>query len=196
MKKMIFLLVFAFMCAGVFAAEAAPVSTPAASTPTAQAEETLIVYDVYKHIDTASNIFLGIGGLSLGIGTGIMANAGNNQLSFGIGVQTLVWGAVETCLFLYDKNFIKQEEDEKKAIQQFKDRSGLHAIFDLAYIVAGGCLALFGDDSIKGHGMGIMIQGGILAAYDGVNFFIASNPEDVKDWGAGVKYNIKFANID
>jgi len=34
----------------------------------------------------------------------------------------------------------------------------------------------------------------MLATYDGINFFIASNPKDVKDWGAGVGFNIRLAN--
>jgi len=159
----------------------------------APAEKTIIYYDVYKHIENSSHVFLGIGGLSLGIGTSMAAVAGGNALTLGAGLQTGIWGAAQTALYLWDRNFGEREKDPEKARQKYADMSGLHAMIHLAVMAAGGGLAIFGNETIKGHGIGIMIQGAMLAAYNSVNFFIASNPGDVKDWGAGVIYRMELA---
>ncbi|HPD18578.1 MAG TPA: hypothetical protein PLF61_02820 [Candidatus Goldiibacteriota bacterium] len=146
-------------------------------------EEYIIVYDVFKHKETASYIYLGIAGLSLGMGTGILANAGNNQFLFGLAVQNIVWGIGEGCAYLYEKNWAYKEPDEEKARQEFVSSSAFHLIFDGVAIVAGGLMLGFGDESIKGHGTGILIQGLILSLFDFSNFFIAKNPETVNARG-------------
>lgn len=147
-------------------------------------EEHIIVYDVFKHKDTAGNIYLGIAGLSLGVGTGILANAGNNQFLFGLGVQNIIWGLGEGCVYIYDKNWGYKETDEEKARQDLISNSVLHLIFDGVAIVAGSLMLGFGDETIKGLGAGILIQGLILTLFDFSNFFIASNPETVSKRGA------------
>ena len=193
MKKTLFLLVFALSAVKILAAEAAV--KPAAETTTAKpAQETRIVYDVYKHMNNSNDIFLGIGGLSLGVGAGVLANAGNNHSMQGMGLENVIWGLAEGGFYIFNKNFGTREEDEKKAREQFVSQSGWHAVMDLGLILTGGCLAVFGNDYIKGHGMGIMIEAAMLVVLDGANFFIASNPQDVKDWGAGMSYNFKFAS--
>lgn len=199
MKRISLIMVLLLLCGCLLGDDTAarPVAATQTAAPQAAATpiiETKIVYDVYKHMDNSSHIFLGIAGLSLGMGAGLIANAGNNTTTMGIGIENVTWGAVEAALFLYDTNFVEKISDEKKAREAYVKMSELHAIYDLGYIVAGGCIALFGDNSLKGHGLGIMMQGAILSIYDGVNFFIASNPQDVKAWGAGIKYNIQLAN--
>jgi hypothetical protein len=194
MKKTALILALFFMCGCLLGADAVAQPVPGTKTAKPAEEETIISYDVYKHMENSSDIFLGIAGLSLGMGAGLIANAGNNPTTLGIGVENLTWGLVEACFFLYDRNFVDKISDEKKAREEYVKMSGWHAIFDLGYIAAGGCIALFGDKYLKGHGLGIVVQGMMLSVYDGINFFIASNPEDVKDWGAGVKYNIQIAN--
>jgi hypothetical protein len=149
-----------------------------------ESEEYIIVYDVFKHKETASNIYLGIAGLSLGMGAGIIANSGNNQFLFGLGVQNIVWGLAEASVYLYDKNWGYKETDEEKARLDLISYSSQHLIFDIAAMVAGGLMLGFGDDSIRGHGTGILIQGLILCLFDFSNFFIANNPETVSKKGA------------
>jgi hypothetical protein len=194
MKKILFIAAILSIAGSMLAAEtpapvtvAAKTDQPAASaaTKTAKTEgESVLVYDVYKHMETASDVFLGIGGLSIGVGVGIIANSDGNSTSMGIGVENLCWGLVETGLNLYERNFVQKESDETKAREGFASMSGWHVAFDLAAMVAGGVMAVTGDKTLSGHGMGIMIQGGILAIFDSVNFFIAGNPEDIRDWGA------------
>jgi hypothetical protein len=146
-------------------------------------ENYIIVYDVFKHKETASNIYLGIAGLSLGMGTGILANAGNNDFLFGLGVQNIIWGIAEGCVYIYDKNWGYKETDEEKARQEIISNSAMHLIFDGIAIAAGGLMLGLGDDMIKGHGTGILIQGLILTIFDFSNFFIANNPETVSARG-------------
>ncbi|MCX7698434.1 MAG: hypothetical protein N2114_03085, partial [Candidatus Goldbacteria bacterium] len=75
-----------------------------------EADEYIIVYDVFKHKETASNIYLGIAGLSLGIGTGILANAGNNEFLFGVGVQNIIWGLGEACVYTVSYTHLRAHE--------------------------------------------------------------------------------------
>ncbi|MCX8092581.1 MAG: hypothetical protein N3E50_00260 [Candidatus Goldbacteria bacterium] len=148
-----------------------------------EADEYIIVYDVFKHKETASNIYLGIAGLSLGIGTGILANAGNNEFLFGVGVQNIIWGLGEACIYIYDKNWAYKETDEEKARQELITTSTTHLIFDGIAVATGGLMLALGDNAIKGHGTGILIQGLILSIFDFSNLFIASNPETVSSRG-------------
>jgi hypothetical protein len=146
-------------------------------------EEYIVVYDVFKHKETAGYIYLGIAGLSLGMGTGILANAGDNHFLFGLAVQNIVWGIGEGCAYIYEKNWAHKETNEEKARQEFVSSSLYHLIFDGIAIVAGGLMLGLGDESIKGHGTGILIQGLILSIFDFSNFFIANNPETVSARG-------------
>ena len=148
-----------------------------------ESEEYIIVYDVFKHKETASNIYLGIAGLSFGMGAGILANAGNNQFLFGLGVQNIIWGIGEACIYLYDKNWGYKETDEEKARQELISSSATHLIFNGIAVIVGGLMLGLGDESMKGHGTGILIQGLILTFFDFSNFFIASNPETVSKRG-------------
>lgn len=148
-----------------------------------ESEEYIIVYDVFKHKDIASNIYLGIAGLSLGIGAGILANSGSNQFLLGLSVQNIIWGLIEGCVYLYDKNWGYKETDEEKARKKFISNSAIHLIFDGITMAIGGLMLGLGNESIKGHGTGIIIQGLILSIFDFSNFFIANNPETVsKKW--------------
>jgi hypothetical protein len=158
-----------------------------------QKEKTVIVYDVYKHMETSNNVFLGISGLSIAMGVGLATTAHKNTIQLGSGIGSVIWGGAETGLYLFNKNFGVKEPDPEKARRNFAEMSGWHSVIDLAIMVGGGCLTMFGNDSIKGYGIAAMVEGAMLATYDGINFFIANNPKDVKNWGAGVGYNLKFA---
>jgi hypothetical protein len=205
MKKIIILSVLLLISGVVWAEDAveAAGNTPAAASVdnaanTAEAsapqEKTIIVYDVYKHMENSNNIFLGIGGLSIGMGVAIASTAHNNATALGMGIQSVIWGGAETGLYLLDKNFGQKELNAEKARLKYAEMSGWHSVIDLAVIAGGCCLTVFGNNDIKGYGIGMMIQGAMLATYDGINFFIASNPKDVKDWGAGVGFNLRLAN--
>jgi hypothetical protein len=159
-----------------------------------QKEKTTVVYDVYRHMETSNNVFLGISGLSIALGVGLATTAHRNAIQLGSGIGSVIWGGAETGLFLLDKNFGLKELDPEKARQKFAEMSGWHSVIDLALMVGGGCLTIFGNNDIKGYGIATMMEGAMLATYDSINFFIASNPKDVKDWGAGLGYNIKLAN--
>lgn len=151
--------------------------------PNEKKEEYIIVYDVFKHKETMSHIYLGISGLSLGIGSLLMANSNNNQFLFGLAIQNILWGLCEAGIYIYDKNWGYKETDPEKARQEIITTLSRNLIFDIAAIITGGILLGIGDNFLKGHGTGILIQGMILAIYDFSNFFIASNPETVSTKG-------------
>ena len=150
-------------------------------------EETIIVYDVFKHRNNSENIFLGIGGVSLGTGIAVAASAGMNEINRNIGIQLAAWGIVETGFAIFEKNRDNKETDPEKARQAIIDSSGFRLWVDLGIFTAGAMMVIWGDTPFKGHGAGLMINSAVLAIFDGVNIAVASNPEGVRDWGSSKK---------
>ena len=150
--------------------------------------ETEIVYDVFIHKETAGNVYMAIGGVSIATGIGIVVNG--NTLSRGIGYQNIIWGIVETGFSLYNKNWAEREVDEETAKKKLEKESQEHLWIDLALVAIGSAFTIFGNEDIRGHGFGMMIQGTILALYDTVNLVIVRNPERVKDWKVDSGWNV------
>ena len=168
-KKMI----FAILVISVFALPVAAEENKVAG----EEEETIIVYDVLKHKETAGNVYMAIGGASIGVGIGVLMNS--NDFTRGIGMQNVGWGIVQTGLAIYDKNWAEKETDEEKAKKSLKEDSLNHLWMDLAFMAAGAALLFVNDEHVQGHGMGIIIHSMLLAAYDFVNLMIVSNPEKI-----------------
>ncbi len=156
-------------------------------------EREYIVYDVYKHMETANNIYLGLGAVSLGAGIGMASTAGDNRLVTWAGLQNIFWGLAETGFAVYDKNWAERERDPATARQKFHDISGRNLVLDLVYITGGALLLGFGNEEIKGNGLGIMMQGAMLALFDAANFAITAGPENVNEWNAG--WNVRVGMV-
>jgi len=183
MRKFICLLVIIILSAPVFGSEGAEAAAAEKPEPIEY-----IVYDVHKHIDNSDNILLALGGLSIGAGAGILANS--NPLTVGIGIQSILWGMGETAFGVYKKNWAVSESDDEKARTLLVEAAGKHILIDLAFVAAGSLMLILGDEALKGHGAGIMIHGTALAILNTVNFVIASNPGEVRGWGAGINVYI------
>lgn len=150
-------------------------------------EETIIVYDVFKHRNNSENAFLAIGGGSLAAGIITAASAGPNEISRNIGIQLAAWGIAETAVAIFDKNRDNKEKNPEKARLEIVDFSQFRLWIDLGVFTAGTCMVIWGDAPFKGHGAGLMINSAVLAIFDSINLVVASNPEGVRDWGSSKK---------
>jgi len=156
MKKTIVIIMFLLISSFAWAAgaeETAGNTAPAAAAvdnaantveAAAPKEKTIIVYDVYKHMENSNNIFLGISGLSIAMGVGLASTAHSYATQLGSGIGLTIWGGAETGLYLLEKNFGEKELNAEKARLKYAEMSGWHSIIDLAVMVGGGCLTILG----------------------------------------------------
>ncbi len=139
--------------------------------------ENKTVYDVLAHTDLASNILLSWGTISTG--TGILLMDSNDRMVKSSGIQNTIWGAAEIGGAMWVKGLIegKRESgfDEEKFKQKFQEISGFKFFIDLGLIGIGSTMYMLGNEEIKGHGAGIIIQGFSLAIFDGINFLVSKN---------------------
>ncbi len=139
--------------------------------------ENKTVYDISAHADFAGNILLFWGLISTG--TGILLINNNDELLKSLGIQNAIWGVAETGAAMWAKGLIEGKKesgyDEQKEMQRFQDFLGLKFFFDLGFIGLGSAMYILGNEQIKGHGAGILIQGFSLAIFDGVNFIVSKN---------------------
>lgn len=117
---------------------------------------------------------LGAWGLgSMGAGAA-MAFGGRDDFEKALGVQNLVWGAVDATLA-----FVGEAQSQKglfvgpDAKPWQTDRASLakafwvNAILDVAYVLTGTLIwNLGGNDLVRGTGAGIALQGGFLFCFD------------------------------
>ena len=197
MKKLVILLIFV-LSAGMLladdmaapqavspstAAAAQPAVTPAAA-PVAK-EKTIIVYDPVRHAETASTVFMTWGALSLG--GGVIASTSSDGLGRGIGVGSIVYGIVETTLAIININWGNNTSDPEKARLKLIDDGGWHAWTGLAHLVAGAALVAFGNSDMKGVGVAMALQGSFISISNVMNYSIAKDPKNIRDWNAGIE---------
>ena len=144
-------------------------------------DEAAARYDVFAHEDTASMILMGWGGATAAAGASMFMQG--NEFVSAMGLQHMMWGAVDTGIGWWIKNTIS---DRKKTVtpeierEWFKEMLGLNVLLDIGYMAIGGAMLAFGDDNIAGHGAGILGQGLFLFAFDGINFLICGGEEEKK----------------
>jgi len=171
MKKIILVsILVAVLCAPVLSDElAADINAnPNVTTTT--------VYDIFMHEDIATSVLMGWGGLSLG--TGLVMFSNGNEFVKGYGLTNLIWGAVDTALGIWAKqsiDFRKANIAPEKELKEFKENIWLNMIIDGACILAGTGMLVWGNESVKGYGAGVLTQGIFLITFDGVNFMMAEN---------------------
>lgn len=179
MKKFLkFIVIFIFLLSLAYADEKSVSDTPGVAKTTVKITiENKTVYDVIGHIDLASNILLSWGALSTG--TGILLMTSSDNLLKSLGMQNTIWGAAEIGAAMWVKGLIEGKKesgfDEQKEKQRFQDFLGLKFFIDLGMVGVGSAMYIMGNEQIKGHGAGILIQGFSLALFDGINYLISKN---------------------
>lgn len=95
------------------------------------------------------------------------------------GVQHLAWGAIDAGIGLWARRGIAEKRTrppDPAEREGFRRVLLLNAGLDVGYVAVGAWLA--GRDATRGHGLGIMTQGGFLLLFDGWHAWRASSEAD------------------
>jgi hypothetical protein len=170
---LIFLICMPFIVCG---ADAAVQLSDAKGNTTGVTVTNYTVYDVYEQEDIASNVLMGWGGISLVTGAVMLLDG--NEFSRGLGFQNIIWGAGETGFGFWEKNTVNAR---KSALDEFKEKSNLQSMLitktwiDVGLMAVGAAMLSFGNESVRGHGSGLLIQGFFLFSFDGINYIMSRN---------------------
>lgn len=110
----------------------------------------------------------------LSIGTGGYQLLSPNPFVKAMGLQNLIWGAVDGGIALYGSHQLNSTNwngrDLQKEREKFRKILLVNSILDVGYLVLGVALFKANNSKWHGHGQGILIQGGFLLLFDGVNY--------------------------
>ncbi len=94
----------------------------------------------------------------------------------GVGVQALVWGAIDAAIAGFGRVTLRRKLKRPdadhpdvlaKETRNLRQLLLINAGLDVLYIVAGGIvLYMFTTDFARGNGVGIVVQGGFLLLFD------------------------------
>lgn len=123
------------------------------------------------------------------LGGGVLAITGSG-LTQAIGVQAVVWGAVDTAVALYAQCIARRHALSARAgempaqhvqaqAERFEYLLALTTGADVLYVAAGSIIAWKSrSDWVKGTALGVIIQGGALLIYDlGLTIRMLTRPE-------------------
>lgn len=114
----------------------------------------------------------------LSIGVGLLLGRHRDPLWRGIGAQSVGWGAIDALIALGGdvgtRGKIAALDNPGEAAVQEKEKSFLrtvlliNAALDVVYVLGGAWVARRdkGDGVLRGHGVGIILQGGFLFVFD------------------------------
>lgn len=129
-------------------------------------------YDPFGHSDKAMNTLLGWGGLSIAAGTGMLFS-GNPRIQYA-GIQNIAWGAIDSGIAFWAKSGNVNDRlrlSPQQKTQNFRKALWINGLLDVVYIGVGYALYSKGkNDKVKGSGVGVMVQGGFLFAFDWINY--------------------------
>lgn len=163
--KLSFLLLAILMSLSVYAQRADSIASP----------YRLQLTDGYRpllHQRSANRV---LGGWSvLSMGTGAVQLTSANPFVKAMGLQNLIWGAIDGGLALYGSHHLATtswgSKDLQKERENFRKILLINTLLDVGYLVLGYGLANAVNSKWHGHGQGILIQGGFLLLFDGVNY--------------------------
>jgi hypothetical protein len=124
-------------------------------------------FDAAAYKDASMKVLLGWSGASIAGGTAMTVTG--NSFVRGVGIQSVAWGAIDMGIALYAgsaDNVLGIDLTKKKGLY---DLFFINFLLDILYMGAGTALWVWGKDEWKGHGAGILLQGGFLFAFDGIN---------------------------
>lgn len=129
-------------------------------------------YDPFDHSDRAMNALLGWGGVSIAAGTGMLFS-GNPRIQYA-GIQNIAWGAIDSGLAFWAKSGNVNDRlqlSPRQKTKNFRQAMWINGLLDVVYISVGYALYSKGkNEKVKGSGVGVMVQGGFLFAFDWINY--------------------------
>ena len=139
---------------------------------TAASAQDSLSYDPFAHQEKAMKglTYWGIG--SMAVGTGMLFS-GNPRVQYA-GIQNIAWGAIDAGIAYLGTRNLDTERLTKSPLQkrrQFRNALWINGLLDVLYIGAGYWMYSKGkNEKIKGTGVGVMVQGGFLFAFDWIHF--------------------------
>jgi hypothetical protein len=110
--------------------------------------------------------------LSMGVGTAQMLSP--NPFTRAFGMQNLIWGAIDGGIALYGGYQLRNTDwlsrNLKKERSDFRKILLVNTLLDIGYVGLGYGLLRSSNSRWHGHGTGILVQGGFLLLFDGINF--------------------------
>jgi hypothetical protein len=132
-------------------------------------------YDVLAHQERAMDVLLAWGGLSMG--SGAVLTLHGSTVARGFGIQNLAWGAIDLGIALWARSDIERKRLEgyspEEERESFRRILLINTLLDLLYVAVGVGLIVSGKEHLRGHGIGVTLQGSFLLVFDGVNYLIA-----------------------
>ncbi len=131
-----------------------------------------VSYDPFGHYEKAMGVLIGWGGASVAAGIPMALN--DDPWIKRIGSQNILWGSINTtigiaALAMQHRNRGDISRDEK--ISSFRKAMVINGLLDVVYITSGILMSRFSDKvSLQATGVGFVIQGSFLLAFDWANY--------------------------
>ncbi len=144
----------------------------AAGMNTAYAQNAAGEYDPFKHYSRAMGVLIGWGGASMAAGIPMMFS--EDPWVKRIGSQNLLWGGIDVAIgvgaLALHRRSLESTSREKK-ISSFRNTMVINGLLDVAYITGGILMTRLSDTvRIRATGVGFVIQGSFLLAFDWANY--------------------------
>ncbi|MDP2189473.1 MAG: hypothetical protein Q8J69_12415 [Sphingobacteriaceae bacterium] len=135
----------------------------------------LALLDGYKPLQHQKNANIVLGSWSvLSMGAGAYQLFSPNPFIKAMGMQNLIWGAVDGGIALYGSYHLSNTDWSSKNLQlereKFRKILLINTLLDVGYLALGFGLSRAANAKWHGHGYGILIQGGFLLMFDGINY--------------------------
>ncbi len=128
-------------------------------------------YKPYQHMHRANVVLGSWSVLSMGVGAAQLFSP--NPFTRAFGMQQLAWGAIDGGIAWYGHRQLHQvdlklrsPEEERK---RFRKILLVNTLLDVGYLGLGWYLMRHSNARWHGHGAGIVVQGGFLLLFDGIN---------------------------
>lgn len=137
----------------------------------------IVLQDGYKPLLHQRNANRVLGSWSvLSMGAGAYQLFSPNPLIKAMGMQNLIWGMVDGGIALYGSHQLSNTDWSSKNLQQEREKFRkillINTLLDVGYLALGFGLANAANAKWHGHGQGILIQGGFLLLFDGINYVL------------------------
>jgi hypothetical protein len=133
---------------------------------------------VLRHQEIAMDVLLGWSGLSVA-GGAVMVGSAPSRIVRDAGIQAIAWGAVDAAIAIWAKSEIDRKRrtgiNPQEELATFGKVLLINTLLDILYIGAGIALTASGKESLRGHGIGIIVQGSFLFLFDGINYLLAGS---------------------
>jgi hypothetical protein len=140
-----------------------------------EANETVLSQDIERVVSHQNTANIVLGTWSTGsITLGVFQLFSPNPFVKAFGMQNLAWGSIDGGIAMYGhRNLNKMDWSITTAVDEklkFRRILLINALLDFLYLAVGFLLWRSAKINLRGHGIGILVQGGFLLIFDWVNY--------------------------